>query len=547
MSSALERGSAALAAGAWDDARAAFEEALAGAESAVARSGLGLALWWLGRVRDGLEQRELAYAALADAGDARAAATLAIWIGTEHAGAYGNRAVANGWCARAERLLADAGPCAERVQLALWRAQRAASPEEALAQYKDALAMAHALGARDLELLAQSNIGRVLVSLGRVADGFARLDEAMTATVAGELREHQFVAFVSCNMLLACEQVHDVPRATEWLRVSRDWAKTRHCLPFFAVCRVVYGGILMAQGRWSEAEDELVDSLQRFEATHPAASARAAVKLAELRIAQGELDVAEALLEPWRDHSLAACAVSHLHLARGATELAVARLERVDFSACDPAACAPVCDAMVQAFLARGELDAARRAAARMRAVADARSTPVLSAIADATAGAVEAAAGEPDAAKTLQRALDAFTEMAMPYEAARVRLALAGALSSSRREAAAVEARAAMAAFEQLGALPSAELAARKLEEISGGSRPPTARRRAGPDALTRREAEVLQLLREGLSNPAIAERLDISAKTAEHHVRAILAKLDLKTRAAAAAWAARQEKALP
>jgi DNA-binding NarL/FixJ family response regulator len=52
---------------------------------------------------------------------------------------------------------------------------------------------------------------------------------------------------------------------------------------------------------------------------------------------------------------------------------------------------------------------------------------------------------------------------------------------------------------------------------------------------------------LREGYSNPDIAERLEISAKTAEHHVRAILAKLDVRTRAAAAAWAERQEKRPP
>jgi DNA-binding NarL/FixJ family response regulator len=53
-----------------------------------------------------------------------------------------------------------------------------------------------------------------------------------------------------------------------------------------------------------------------------------------------------------------------------------------------------------------------------------------------------------------------------------------------------------------------------------------------------------VLRLLGEGLSNPDIADRLDISPKTAEHHVRAILAKLDVRTRAAAAAWTARREK---
>jgi DNA-binding NarL/FixJ family response regulator len=45
----------------------------------------------------------------------------------------------------------------------------------------------------------------------------------------------------------------------------------------------------------------------------------------------------------------------------------------------------------------------------------------------------------------------------------------------------------------------------------------------------LTPREREVLQLLAEGLSNPAIAERMAITLRTAEKHVSSIFAKLGL------------------
>ena len=68
------------------------------------------------------------------------------------------------------------------------------------------------------------------------------------------------------------------------------------------------------------------------------------------------------------------------------------------------------------------------------------------------------------------------------------------------------------------------------------GAGRRPRSRRpdtRAHPDGLTRREAEVLELLREGLADAAIAERLVLSRRTVEHHVASILGKLGVSSRA--------------
>src|SRR3989304_3514377 len=61
---------------------------------------------------------------------------------------------------------------------------------------------------------------------------------------------------------------------------------------------------------------------------------------------------------------------------------------------------------------------------------------------------------------------------------------------------------------------------------------RPPT------PDVLTPREWEVLSLIRDGLSNREIADRLVISLAGAKFHVSEIISKLGVESREEAAAW---------
>ena len=125
-----------------------------------------------------------------------------------------------------------------------------------------------------------------------------------------------------------------------------------------------------------------------------------------------------------------------------------------------------------------------------------------------------------------------------MPFDAARTRLLIATSLADQERETAIAEARAALAAFEELGAGPGADAAAALLRSLGVKAA------RSGPKGigvLTKRELEVLELLGEGHSNPAIAERLFIARKTVEHHVGSVLSKLELSGRGEATAYAVR------
>lgn len=91
---------------------------------------------------------------------------------------------------------------------------------------------------------------------------------------------------------------------------------------------------------------------------------------------------------------------------------------------------------------------------------------------------------------------------------------------------------------LDRLGATPAAELARTGLRERGARvPRGPNAATRGNPAGLTKRQLAVLDLLREGLTNTEIAERLVLSVRTVDHHVAAILLKLGVKSRHEAAA----------
>lgn len=94
---------------------------------------------------------------------------------------------------------------------------------------------------------------------------------------------------------------------------------------------------------------------------------------------------------------------------------------------------------------------------------------------------------------------------------------------------------------LDELGATVVSAFARKKIhnEGITIKTLGPRASTKANPAGLTKRQLDVLRLLNEGLSNAEIGEKLFVSAKTVDHHVSAILGKLEVSSRGEAAAYA--------
>jgi DNA-binding CsgD family transcriptional regulator len=122
------------------------------------------------------------------------------------------------------------------------------------------------------------------------------------------------------------------------------------------------------------------------------------------------------------------------------------------------------------------------------------------------------------------EKSAAAWAALGCPYEEAQ-------ALSDTDEEE---PMRRALSILQSLGAVAAAKPVTDRLREMGARkiARGPRSATRANPNGLSDREIEVLALLAQGLRNAEIAEQLVLSTRTVDHHVSAILAKLDVRSR---------------
>lgn len=472
-------------------------------------------------------------------GDVPRAARCAFWLGFPLL-LKGDVAPARGWLARARRVLDDCREdCVERGYLLVPAALQDLGGGDAASAYTtfgQATEIGFRFGERDLEALGQLGQGQALIALGEESEGVAMLDEAMVAVTGGEVFATA-AGIIYCAVIETCQDIFDLRRAQEWTAALAGWCDSQPGLvPYRGQCLVHRAQIMQLHGAWRDAMDEARQACELLSGPSAhAAAGMAYYQLAELHRLRGEFAAAE---EAYRQASRWGRApqpgLALLRLAQGHAGAAAAAIRTALEDAHDRAERAELLTAYADILLAEGDASAARAAVGELAEAAAHFSAPFLQAVSAQATGAVLLAEGDARAALTeLRHARQMWQELDAPYEAARVRVLTGLACRQlGDSDTAEMELDAARWVFQQLEAAP--DLA--RVDDLCGTSS-------KGVSGLTGRELQVLRLIATGKSNRAIAADLVISEHTVARHVQNIFAKLGLRSRTAAAAFAFEQD----
>jgi DNA-binding CsgD family transcriptional regulator len=544
MTSSVERARAAFARQAWAEAFSAYTGTADSATlDAADHERLAVSAYLIGEDDDSAKAWEAAQRAAAATGDVAEAARCAFWLSFILM-LRGKMAHAAGWLTRTDRLIQTVGEDCPACGYVLVPRFLGALEEGDPSGARDLAARASEIGERfgdaDLRALGTLGHGQALIAMGDVAGGLAQLDAVMVAVTGDEVGPIA-AGIVYCAVILECIKLFDLRRAAEWTDALGAWCDAQPDLvPYRGQCLVHRSQLQQAAGDWPDAISTAEAACRRLtDPPHPALGL-ANYQEGELHRLIGAFEQAEL------DYRLASRhghdpmpGLALLQLARGDGTAAAAGIQRALHEVRDPSARPALLAAAVDILCSTGDVPAARTAADELRALADAASSAVLDAMAAQATGRVLLSEGDPAAAlPRLRTAASAWKSLRMPYEAARAAIFVGRACSAlGDCTTAALEFDNAQAVFRELGAGPDLE----HVTALSAGLSSPSSPRgaAAGRTVLSNREREVLAHLAAGRTNREIAALLLISQHTVARHLENIYAKLGVRTRAAATAYA--------
>ncbi|MDQ3738330.1 MAG: hypothetical protein M3337_04090 [Actinomycetota bacterium] len=419
---------------------------------------------------------------LTAAGDNRRASMTCARLGDVFANWMGNKVAARPWFTRSMRLVEREPPCLEQGYAAVAPLGCDVDDPATLTDRAElALDRARRFGDVDLETKALADGGLARVQAGLVAEGMAMIDEAMALACSGGTNDAGMIGKSVCSFFTACYYTADFERVEAWSRVLRHQGIIGSApgpQAFLSShCNSVQGTLLCHLGRWSEAEELLKRTFAEVEDAMPGTAWHPPIALAELRILQGRLAEAEALLLGRDDHIQALLPTARLHLARGDFDLACATARRgLRLMGDDRVRAAALLGIVVEAELGRGDVDRAAETSAALDArVRDLR-LAALGGEATRLRARVSVALGDPAAAiAVLQEGLDELAAVDLPLLKTSLHLDLARLHETADHHAdAVVEARAAAALLARLDVVISTDDAAmlRRLG-VDAGPRP--------------------------------------------------------------------------
>ncbi len=484
--------------------------------------GLAECSWWLGRMEESIRLFAEAFRLHVDADELEAAVLCAVQLSI-HTRLVGEPSQSAAWASRAERILEDLPECAAHGY-PLYLRTAALTGTDLEAAETSALRLQE-LGRRHddptLSALGVFFEGRVRIKQARVADGLRLLDEAMLAALSEELTP-MFTGSIYCGLMDACNELQDLRRASEWTEATRRWSDPLPLASVYpGICRIHRAQVQRVHGDWEGAEREALGACEDMVGIDVFAVADAYYEVGEVRRVRGDLAGAEQAYHQAHEHgrdpqpglALLRLAQGRMTDASASIALALAagtgsRLER-----------APLLAAQCEIAVTAGELDQADRAAHELLDIAEDFDSPGIIAEAHRCRGAVLCQRGQTvEALGMLRMAFNEWTQLDVPFEAARTRMLLARCYTEyGDTDAAAREEASARACFDRLGVLAS----------------------QTAPAGLTAREIEVIRSLASGKSNKEIAEALFLSPTTVARHLSNIFAKTGSTSRAAATAYA--------